>query len=456
MSVLIILNFVIILIVISALVYQYYLFFDTKQKTEEAIAQGRVAIATVNDNLTTTSATLTDNLNTTSATLTKNLNTTKTALTDDLTTTKTALTDDITNTKTELTNNITNTKTALTDDLTNTKTALTNDITDTKTSLTDDLTKTKTSLTNSTTTLRNDMQRTTGAISSVLNDQFKTLSNQLTTNNVKSGKYQLGDKWTLSGVGDTQGNDDWLRLMGKDGKDYYGGVAMGKIWTRDNAYLNGAVDVNGNLNLKGGTSEHNPSKWQTFFPYAGDNKNYIRGDTELRGNTNNIGDVSVGRDLDLKGTLWFGKNDGSTDPYSLRKVIAGPNKSSLRLTINDDADEALEIWGNSCASKGGCTGEGVLQHKFTSTGDVVHQGDVLMTGGKSIKSSGRMHIAGDEQLYLLNKNGVTIGKEWGGSGDLRVQGNVGIDGTMKGKTMCIEDVCVTKDQLTKMLKQAGA
>ena len=436
MSVLIILNFVIILVVISALVYQYYLFFDTKQKTEEAIAQGRVAIATVNDNLNTTSTTLTDNLNTTSETLTKNLNTTKTALTDDITNTKTALTDDITATSKSLTNNLNTTKTALTGDITQTKTALTN------------------ALLKTSTTLTNDMNKTTGAISTSLNNQFKTLSDQLTTKNVKSGKYQLGDKWVISGVGDPQGNDDWLRLMGKDGKDYYGGVAMGKIWTRDNAYLNGTVDVNGNLNLKGGKSEHNPNNYQSHFPYAGDNKNYIRGDTELRGNTDNIGDISVGRDLDLKGTLWFGKNDGSTDPYSLRKVRT-PTKSSLRLTINDDADEALEIWGNSCGV-GNCAGEGALQHQFNAVGDAIHKGDILMSNGKSIKSNGRMHIAGEEQLYLLNKNGVTIGKEWGGSGDLRVQGNVGIDGTMKGKTMCIEDVCVTKDQLAKMLKQAGA
>ena len=425
-------NFVIILVVISALVYQYYLFFDTKQKTEEAISQGRVAIATVNDNLNTTKTDLTNEISTTSKTLTDNLNTTSATLTDNLNTTKTALTDDITSTTNTLTDNITKTKTALTNDIS----------------------KTRSTLTNSTTTLRNDMIKTTGTISTSLKDQFKTLSNQLTTKNVKSGKYQLGDKWVLSGVGDPQGNDDWLRMMGKDGKDYYGGVAMGKIWTRDNAYLNGTVDVNGNMNLKGGVSEHNPSKGQTHFPFAGDNKNYIRGDTEIRGNTNNIGDITVGRNIDLNGTLWFGKNDGSTDPYSLRKVRT-PKQSSLRLTINDDVDEALEIWGNSCGV-GNCAGEGALQHQFNAAGDAIHKGDIVLSNGKTIKSSGRMYIAGEEQLFLLNKNGVTIGKEWGGSGDLRVQGNVGIDGTMKGKTMCIEDVCVNKTQLAKMLKQAGA
>ncbi|GFO97059.1 hypothetical protein ig2599ANME_1257 [groundwater metagenome] len=38
--------------------------------------------------------------------------------------------------------------------------------------------------------------------------------------------------------------------------------------------------------------------------------------------------------------------------------------------------------------------------------------------------AGRMHIYGTELLYLLNKSGVIIGKEWGGNGNLSVQGNI--------------------------------
>lgn len=44
--------------------------------------------------------------------------------------------------------------------------------------------------------------------------------------------------------------------------------------------------------------------------------------------------------------------------------------------------------------------------------------------GSTLKSPGRMHITGDESLYLLNKNGVIIGKDWGGNGNLTVQGNL--------------------------------
>lgn len=61
---------------------------------------------------------------------------------------------------------------------------------------------------------------------------------------IKTQKLQLGDKWLLSGVGDVAGNDGWLRLLDKNGSDYYGGLAMGNLWVRDNSYLNGNTYTN--------------------------------------------------------------------------------------------------------------------------------------------------------------------------------------------------------------------
>ena len=46
----------------------------------------------------------------------------------------------------------------------------------------------------------------------------------------------------------------------------------------------------------------------------------------------------------------------------------------------------------------------------------------------TLTSDGRLHISGNELLYLLNKNGVIIGKEWGGNGNLSVQGNTFVNG----------------------------
>lgn len=45
----------------------------------------------------------------------------------------------------------------------------------------------------------------------------------------------LGNKWNMSGVGDGHANDDWLRLMGTDGSNYYGGLAAGRLWSSTGA-----------------------------------------------------------------------------------------------------------------------------------------------------------------------------------------------------------------------------
>lgn len=52
------------------------------------------------------------------------------------------------------------------------------------------------------------------------------------------------------------------------------------------------------------------------------------------------------------------------------------------------------------------------------------KGNIKLDKDSTISSPGRMHISGEESLYLLNKNGVTIGKEWGGNGNLFVQGTL--------------------------------
>jgi hypothetical protein len=51
----------------------------------------------------------------------------------------------------------------------------------------------------------------------------------------------------------------------------------------------------------------------------------------------------------------------------------------------------------------------------------------------TLSSDGRLHISGNELLYLLNKNGVIVGKEWGGNGNLNVQGDATVNGGIIAK-----------------------
>jgi hypothetical protein len=59
-------------------------------------------------------------------------------------------------------------------------------------------------------------------------------------------------------------------------------------------------------------------------------------------------------------------------------------------------------------------------------------GDIHIEGGRTIYSSGRMHIHGEETLYLLNKSGVIVSRAWGGNGNLTVEG-----------ALCLGNVCRT-------------
>jgi cytoskeletal protein CcmA (bactofilin family) len=43
--------------------------------------------------------------------------------------------------------------------------------------------------------------------------------------------------------------------------------------------------------------------------------------------------------------------------------------------------------------------------------------------GATLTSDGRLHISGEESLYLLNKSGVIVSKAWQGTGNLTVEGN---------------------------------
>lgn len=52
------------------------------------------------------------------------------------------------------------------------------------------------------------------------------------------------------------------------------------------------------------------------------------------------------------------------------------------------------------------------------------EGSIRIKASEQVFCPGRLHIAGDELLYVLNKSGMVIGKEWGGNGKLDVQGEL--------------------------------
>jgi hypothetical protein len=54
------------------------------------------------------------------------------------------------------------------------------------------------------------------------------------------------------------------------------------------------------------------------------------------------------------------------------------------------------------------------------------EGELQM--GATLRTPGRMHLASGELCYLLPRDGVIIGKEWGGNGNLTVEGEIAVAG----------------------------
>lgn len=70
--------------------------------------------------------------------------------------------------------------------------------------------------------------------------------------------------------------------------------------------------------------------------------------------------------------------------------------------------------------------------EIRANANIVSNKDIIFPNSTTIGGNQRLHISSGEILYLLPKNGVQIGKEWGGTGDLTVQGNLGVGGEIRG------------------------
>jgi hypothetical protein len=95
---------------------------------------------------------------------------------------------------------------------------------------------------------------------------------------------------------------------------------------------------------------------------------------------------------------------------------------------NGGANERMAL---TTAANGGLIVSGTGTSSFA--GNVGIGGTLSFTATSTISAAGRLHISGDELLYLLNKSGVVVGKEWGGTGDLTVQGDLQVAGDIRAR-----------------------
>jgi hypothetical protein len=415
-----VINFVSIIIVTCAVAFHYFVFFDNKKRTEAAIKE-----------------------------------------------TKQQTADAITATKKETANDLRKTKYILDESIAKTNTSLT------KTN--DDLAKTSTSL----------------------NNQFKTLSEQVTTKNLsvasdatignmlKTSKVQLGDKWTLSGKGDAHANDDWLRVMNKDSKDYYGGVAMGKLWVGNDAEIGNSANVGNVMKagkvqlgdkwiLSGKGDKYANDDWLRLM--GKDGKGYYGGFATNKlwvGSNAEIGNVMKTNKVKL-GDKWTlsGNGDGQANDDWLR--LTGKDGKGYyggfaanKLWVGGDVDVGNAVRANNLNVRANTTTNALnantLKVNNATTVNSLNANTLKVNNATTVNALNantlKVNNAATANTLNANKLGVANKYFFGDSADgmLKVTGSDGntlskvkVGTATANNALCIQNVCVTKDDLTRM------
>jgi hypothetical protein len=144
-------------------------------------------------------------------------------------------------------------------------------------------------------------------------------------------------------------------------------------------------------------------------------------DVEAIRNLSNVATKLQSNGLNIPGTLT------AADLNIANGNASGVFKFGSKASINSLGD----INGNSLTVSGNMVG-----NKLQLNNDLTITGRLYTPDGHTIQCKGRQHITGDSELYVLNKFGLIVGKEWGGNGNASIQGDLSVNGnlTVKGDT----------------------
>jgi len=121
----------------------------------------------------------------------------------------------------------------------------------------------------------------------------------------------------------------------------------------------------------------------------------------------------------------------------LLRVSGGANNSVVQVDRRGAVSGIASNWSGSLTVTGLSTLKGgaqitgntsVSQGKFTIDAPDDGAGNIIFKQKATISADARLHIAGAELLYVLNKQGMIVGKELGGNGNLTVQGTLYANG----------------------------
>ena len=198
---------------------------------------------------------------------------------------------------------------------------------------------------------------------------------------LNTNRIQLRNKWNISG--DSKSNDDWLRLFDKDNKDFYGGIATAKTWTRDVSMMNNAYA-------------------NKFTSYGG------KGDSNWLEMNKKDGSLYFGADNSLRGIKSVGNR-----PFS----IYNNDKQSINVNADSSVEmsklTATDINANSIGRKTGDSDWFNINNNNAtnpnSKGTAFYQGVAINQGGGL--SVGEFKKMPEGQAYI--RNGLKIRHNFG-------------------------------------------
>ncbi|NEZ61146.1 tail fiber domain-containing protein [Adonisia turfae] len=157
-------------------------------------------------------------------------------------------------------------------------------------------------------------------------------------------------------------------------------------------------------------------------------------------------------------TIFDPNHNGGNNPNGIRDILHLVREGVNGQAYGNKVSLALGRYENAGTASRTQLDIKLTDNKFNSHKTILSlksNGTLTVSDKGTITCPGRLHISGEEILYLLNKNGVTIGKEWGGTGNLVVQGDVGIATTSLSEKLQISDFTSAADNYMKISTAGG-
>ena len=203
-----------------------------------------------------------------------------------------------------------------------------------------------------------------------------------------------------------------------------------------------ATAKKGTLYFNSGTNKHMMCNGASWVDYTGPQG--AAGPTGATGTTGSTGATGPRGYTGLTGSTGATGQTGATGPTGSTGATGPRGYTGLTgstgatgprgytgLTGSTGATGPRGLTGSTGATgpagpAGDITGNNLSWLKATSltTGFLDVTGSIYMNSGSMFYNRGRMHMHGEENLYLLNKGGTIVSKAWGGNGNLSVEGGV--------------------------------